>query len=272
MRRYPARCFAILGLMLAWDQVTPAAAHEFWIEPQDFSVAAGEEISADIRIGQDFKGDAFPYIPSRFAAFRRHDRDGETDVAGTTGDLPALKLLPRTEGLTIFTYVSVAERIRFQDWEKFAFYLDYEGLDAIPDLHAARGLARDDIRELYTRCAKALVTVGDAAEEQDRATGMRLELVAAENPATLSSGKEIGFTLLWEGAPLADTQVALFRRGTEGGAATRVVARTDETGLARFPLPAAGTYLASSVHMIEAPADRNADWESYWASLTFAVE
>tara|TARA_R110002020_G_scaffold47651_8_gene135595 strand:+ start:920 stop:1696 length:777 start_codon:yes stop_codon:yes gene_type:complete len=258
--------------MLGCAPATPVSAHEFWIEPQDFTVEAGEEISADIRIGQDFKGDAFPYIPSRFAAFRRHDRDGETDAEGTTGDLPALTLEPRTEGLTLFTYVSVAERIRFQDWEKFAFYLDYEGLDAIPDLHDARGLARDDIRELYTRCAKALVAVGDAADDQDRATGMRIELVAAENPATLEPGGEIGFTLLWEGAPLADTQVALFRRGADGGETTRVLARTDQAGAVRFPLPATGTYLASSVHMVEAPADRNADWESFWASLTFAVE
>lgn len=266
--------FALIGLAMA---ASPVSGHEFWIEPHDFTVAPDAEIRADIRIGQDFKGDAFPYIPSRFTAFKRHDREGESDVEGTTGDLPALTLEPRAEGLSIFTYVSVAERIRFQDWQKFADYLDYEGLDSIPARHDTRGLPRDDVRELYTRCAKTLVAVGDASggntsDDRDRATGMRFELVAGQNPQSLSAGDGISFTLLWQGKPLKDTQVALFQRGEDGGDATRVATRTDANGVARFTLPARGPYLASAVHMIEAPADRNADWESYWASLTFGVE
>jgi len=260
---------AIVGTMLA---ASPVCAHEFWIEPHEFRVTPEAEIAADLRVGQDFKGDAFPYIPSRFAAFRLHDRLGETDVDGIAGDLPALALTPRTQGLSIFTYVSGGERIRFSDWEKFASYLALEGLDAIPALHDARGLPRDDISEIYTRCAKTLVAVGGASKDEDRATGMRLELVAGQNPQTLSPGAEMSFTLMWEGEPLADTQVALFRKAQDGGAGTRTLTRTDENGRASFTLPAQGAYMAASVHMIEAPADRNADWQSYWASLTFGVE
>lgn len=252
--------------------VSPVSAHEFWIEPQDFSVAPGREIRAGLHVGQDFKGDAFPFIPARFTAFTHYDRQGETGVTGTTGDLPALTLTPRAEGLNIFTYVSVAERIRFQDWDKFSAYLDYEGLSTIAARHDARRLSRDDVRELYTRCAKTLVSVGEAAADQDRATGMRLELVAAQNPMTLEKGTQMSFTLLWEGQPLADTQVALFLKNGNGSETERTVTRTNASGLARFTIPAVGTYMAASVHMIEAPADRNADWQSFWASLTFGVE
>ena len=252
--------------------VSPASAHEFWIEPQDFSIDAKTNVEADLRVGQDFEGDAFPYIPARFSAFTRYDRLGESDVDGTTGDLPALQLAPRSEGLTIVTYVSAGERIRFRDWEKFADYLDLEGLTAIPARHDARGLPRDDIRELYTRCAKTLVSVGDDTSGQDRATGMRLELVAGENPMTIKPGTETSFTLLWEGKPLPETQVALFTKGENPDTGTRTLARTDENGQARFTIPASGPYMAASVHMIEAPEDRNADWQSNWASLTFGVE
>lgn len=260
---------AIIGAMLI---VSPASAHEFWIEPQDFSVPMETEIKADLRVGQDFKGDAFPYIPARFSAFTSYDKRGEADVGGTTGDLPALQLTPRSEGLKIVTYVSAGERIRFRGWDKFAEYLDLEGLTRIPALHDARGLPRNDIRELYTRCAKTLVSVGDDATDQDRATGMRLELVAGRNPLAVTPGTEMSFTLLWQGKPLADTQVALFRKSDNADTGTRTLARTDENGKASFTLPAQGTYMAASVHMIEAPADRNADWQSYWASLTFGVE
>ena len=261
--------WALVGTMLA---VSPVSAHEFWIEPHDFTITGEAQIQADLRIGQDFKGDAFPFIPSRFASFKLNDRLGETDVEGVTGDLPALDIAPRTEGLAVFTYVSSGDRIRFTEWEKFASYLDLEGLDSIPARHDARGLPRDDISELYTRCAKTLVSVGDAASDADRATGMRLELVAGENPLTLTPGAEMSFTLLWQGKPLADTQVALFRKGEDGDAGSRTLARTDDSGRASFTIPASGAYMAASVHMIEAPKDRNADWESYWASLTFGVE
>ncbi|MCY0154006.1 DUF4198 domain-containing protein [Hoeflea alexandrii] len=100
---YLGTASALIGAILA---ASPVSAHEFWIEPADFSIEAGATIEADLRVGQDFTGDAFPYIPSRFAAFERHDRLGAADVEGVTGDLPALSLLPRTEGLSIFTYVS----------------------------------------------------------------------------------------------------------------------------------------------------------------------
>lgn len=270
-RRRTARStiYALVGAMLA---ASPASGHEFWIEPHDFSISPETEIQADLRVGQDFKGDTFPFIPSRFAAFKSHDSLGEADVAGVTGDLPALAMPPRAEGLSIFTYVSSGERIRFRDWDKFADYLALEGLNGIPARHDARGLPRENIRELYTRCAKTLVSVGDASNDHDRATGMRLELVAGQSPMTLDPGTEMSFTLLWEGAPLANTQVALFEKAENGGDATRSITRSDENGTAHFTIPAHGTYMAAAVHMIEAPADRNADWESYWASLTFGVE
>lgn len=264
-----APLWAIIGAILA---VSPVSAHEFWIEPLDFSVDAETEIRADLRVGQDFKGDAFPFVASRFKAFKSYDGLGEKDVDGTTGDLPALSLTPREDGLTIVTYVSAGERIRFREWEKFAAYLDLEGLTAIPALHDARGLARDDIRELYTRCAKTLVSVGTGAEDRDRATGMPLELVAGENPLTLTPGAAMSFTLLWQGEPLPDTQVALFRKDGNTETGTKTLTRTGADGRASFTLPASGTYMAASVHMIEAAADSNADWQSYWASLTFAVE
>lgn len=272
----PARCHAALATVCAIIGMTlvasPACAHEFWIEPHEFRVVPEAEIRADLRVGQDFKGDAFPYIPSRFAAFRLHDRLGEADVDGIAGDLPALSLTPRAEGLSLFTYVSGGERIRFRDWDEFASYLALEGLDAIPALHDARGLPRDDISELYTRCAKTLVAVGDSGDDEDRATGMRLELVADQNPLTLTPATSMSFTLLWEGEPLPDTQVALFRKAQDGAASTRTLTRTDGNGQASFTIPAHGTYMAAAVHMIAAPQDRNADWQSFWATLTFDIK
>ena len=43
------------------------------------------------------------------------------------------------------------------------------------------------------------------------------------------------------------------------------------TGARAFTLPRAGAWLIKAVHMIRAPSDAGADWESFWASLTFAL-
>ena len=45
--------------------------------------------------------------------------------------------------------------------------------------------------------------------------------------------------------------------------------RTDAEGRARLVLPHADVWLLSVVHMIPAPAGAKADWESFWASLSF---
>ena len=46
-----------------------ASAHEFWIAPEAYTVAAGEPIVADLRVGQDFAGARQSYVPDNFARF-----------------------------------------------------------------------------------------------------------------------------------------------------------------------------------------------------------
>ncbi|WP_422370734.1 DUF4198 domain-containing protein [Hoeflea sp.] len=260
---------ALIGAVLGFS---PASAHEFWIEPENYAVDSGDQIRADIRIGQDFTGDAFPFIPARFRSFSQHDAQGVDPVAGNIGELPALTAMARADGLTLFTYVSSERRITFQAWEKFQEYLDYEGIKNIPERHQARGLPRDRIREVYFRCAKSLVNVGPEVSGEDRATGMPIELVAKGNPATLKPGEPIQFQLLWQGEPLADTQVALFHKPADGTEADRITTRTDGDGLVAFTLATPGAFMAAAVHMTEPEPEQDADWQSHWATLTFAVE
>jgi hypothetical protein len=39
----------------------------------------------------------------------------------------------------------------------------------------------------------------------------------------------------------------------------------------RFRLRPGGMWLVKAVHMVPAPAGANADWASFWASLTFEM-
>jgi len=48
-------------------------------------------------------------------------------------------------------------------------------------------------------------------------------------------------------------------------------ARSDQNGRATFAIDEAGPWLVKAVHMVPAAAGSNADWESFWASLTFEM-
>jgi uncharacterized GH25 family protein len=72
--------------------------------------------------------------------------------------------------------------------------------------------------------------------------------------------------LLFENKPIANRLVeAMNPKHPE----LTLAARTDEHGRVTFTLPEPGFWLIGAVHMVEAPAETGADWESIWASLTF---
>ena len=74
--------------------------------------------------------------------------------------------------------------------------------------------------------------------------------------------------LLYQGKPLAG---ALVMALDTTDAQTPQQVRSDAEGHASFTLPRAGAWLIKAVHMIPAPRDAGADWESFWASLTFSL-
>ena len=73
--------------------------------------------------------------------------------------------------------------------------------------------------------------------------------------------------LLFRGAPLAGAQVVAVPKQ---GAARQIARRTDSEGRVAFPLAASGPWLIKAVHMVRLESDSRAQWESVWASLTFA--
>ena len=154
---------------------------------------------------------------------------------------------------------------------KFEAYLREEGLDAVVAWRAAHGETAAPGREVYSRCAKALLVAGDAGTSRtgaDRVLGFALELVPLGDPTTLASGSPLRLRVLHEGAPLAGALVRATREGAPDG---RRGARANAEGRVGLDVDAAGTWLVTCVHMRRAPKDANADWESLWASLTFEV-
>ena len=141
------------------------------------------------------------------------------------------------------------------------------------EAHAARGLTEDDRRELYSRYAKSLVAVG-SGEGADFEAGLLTEIVALENPYTGEMSDGIDVRVLYEGAPRAETQIEVFEKATDESVEIFTV-KTDAAGEATVPVKPGYRYMLDAVVLREpAPevaAEKNVQWESLWANLTFEV-
>lgn len=258
----------ILALSFSLASPVVVRAHEFWVEPARYHVAVGEAILGHLKTGQHFKGVRNLYLPHQFTSFEITDAAGTRPVTGIVGDIPPLNLIADQPGLKVITYLSEPKSLDYTEWEKFEEFLTGMGMAAPLERHRARGLDPNAFTETYIRCAKSLVAVGDGAGA-DRALGMPLELVALTNPYSDSVTDGMRVQLLWQGAPLVDAQVKLFTG--QGDSLQTAFMRTDGDGIALMPNLGPGQYLLNAVQLIEAPEGVDAAWQSYWASLTYAI-
>ena len=258
---------ALVAAALALS-VTPIVAHDMWIDPMTFSPAAGEIVGVRLRVGEDFLGDPLRRDPSLINQFVVEDAEGRKPVVGRSGADPAGFVRAAVPGLLVIGYWSNPSPLQ-QTAEKFSQYLKEEGLEAVAALRASRGQT-GVAREIFSRSAKSLVLSGSADKTQgDRALGFTLELVAERNPYTMDAGQDLPVRLMYEDQPLAGALVVAINRANP---AQKLTARSGKDGRVRFRLPRGGVWLIKAVHMVEAPAGANAEWASYWASLTFAVK
>jgi len=241
-------------------------AHDLWIEPTTFSPETGQIVGVRLRVGQDLIGDPVPRDPVLVNQLIFEDARGRKPLVGRDGSDPAGLLRVGGPGLVVIGYASNPSAIEMAA-EKFNQYLKEEGLDAITAIRAGHKQSGAPARELFSRCAKSLVLSGSPnPTEGDRILGFTLELFAERNPYAVGAGEDIPVRLIYRKRPLAGALVVAVNKLNPGEKQT---ARTGPDGRVRFRLRTGGMWLVKAVHMVPAPAGANAEWASYWASLTF---
>ncbi|KMK68150.1 DUF4198 domain-containing protein [Puniceibacterium sp. IMCC21224] len=257
------------GILLA--QALPAAAHEFWISPQNYQVAEAAPLMADLRVGQSMQGSTYAYVPPNFRRFEVAFGDTVLPVEGRAGDKPALNMTVPGDGLAVVVHVTRDYSLTWTEWEKFQSFCEHKDIAWALARHKERGLSENNIGETYSRHAKSLIAVGDGAGA-DREMGLLTEIVANANPYTDDLSDGFPVQVLYEGKPRADTQIELFAKAPDGTVETAMY-RTDAQGRAVLTVLPGYEYLVDSVVMreIEPATQYDAVWESLWASLTFRV-
>ena len=259
----------LLRILLIGLVAAPAArAHDFWIEPSTYAPTPGQRVVVRLRVGDHFPGDPFARTPKRIERFALLGGAAEVEVPGAEGVDPAGFVVAGQPGIYQIVYDSNHASIELSG-EKFERHLAEQGLERISELRKKAGGSASAAKEIYSRSVKALIAVGESpGEGYDRPAGLPLELIPEKNPFQLAPGSELPLRLLYQGKPLAGVWVeARNSRRTE----ERVSGRTDRDGRVRLRLASGGPWLVKAVHMVAAPKESGADWESLWASLTFAV-
>ena len=253
--------------VLASLAVAAVSAHDFWIEPSAFRVENGAQVDVALRVGEGYRGDPVARNPEKIRRFVLVGPAGEQPLPGDAGQDPAAKAVIAGPGLFVIGYHSHPSSITLEA-PKFEAYLREEGLERVIALRAARGQSALPGREIYSRCAKALVASGPADKKlPDRTLGLPLELVPEANPYR-GGGGPTAVRLLFRDQPLEGALVVSLPKDAPE---KKLEARSDASGRVVLELGAGRTWLVKAVHMVEAPAGSGADWESLWASLTFEI-
>lgn len=262
-----------LAALLVFGLAPVTAAHEFWIEPENFMVKPGAPVTAYLRNGEEFKGISLAYFESRFTRFEIVQGDETRAVTGRLGNSPALRTTVSAEGLMIVLHETTPSVITYREWEKFMTFARHKDFPRAEADHAERGLPKDVFRESYTRHAKALVSVGHG-RGSDRAFGLETEFVAVTNPYDADFDGVMRVDLVYQGAPRPDAQVEVFSRGPDGSVSIALHS-TDARGQAAIPVEPGHDYLFDAVVLRPASdiEDTSSDpvWETLWAALTFSV-
>ena len=265
-RRAPVALFAALSL------AGPAAAHDFWIQPQQFWPATNTASPMTLQVGHGPYRQRSPIPVGRVTRFFAvGPRGAAVDLrSGLHPGGAAEDGVLRLPGAGVYVVVlqtddraqSHLPAIRFND------YLAAEGLT--PALEARRRDHRTDAdgSERYSRQAKALVRQGPGdASQVTRPVGLPLEIVPEANPYATPRAASLPVRVLYEGRPLAGALVKLTNLADD--ATPLETRRTDAAGRAVFTMPQAGAWLLNVIWTKPLPRTEETDFETVFSSLSF---
>lgn len=249
-----------------------ALAHEFWLSAQEYQLPKGGQIVAELRVGQNFKGSGYAYLPRNTAVFFLMMPTGKTAITPRLGDRPAVSLAAPEQGLAVIVHETTDRRVYYQKADKFLSFVKNKGLGSVLAREKALTMPDTTFSESYRRYAKSLIAIGPG-QGADQLTGLETEFVALGNPYTDDITDGLPLQLLYQGKPRSNVQIEVFEK-TPSDRVRVFNLQTDTLGQVQVPVRAGHRYLVNSVVLRptgETDPTAGPIWHSLWASLTFAV-
>lgn len=263
----------IIGISLCLGlSVSAVLAHGFWLQPSQFFATVGDKINIQILVGEHFAGERSEGRKNRIIQYRHHTVNGTQDLipsltGDTYGDVPVILKAPGTH---VFTFSNTPKflAMRADSFLLYLLYLQEDGLDNVILARQQQGDTNKPSRELYQRCVKTMVQVGSEADGTfAKKVGMPLVIIPVKNSYAQRPGQTAEFLILFQNKPLTGALVRYWNLGTSSGL-TEKQQRSNAQGRVKFPLKT-GQNMVSLVRMVPSDDRSQADWISYWGSLTF---
>jgi len=266
---------------------TPVRAHNSWLISSRYSSKEPKTVRLAFVTTEHFPTSEYKTSPHRVAEWvtwcgqkrreiRNYRLEGLELFAGVHLDQPGVHV------------VAVALHPRFVLFEG-AYFNQY-----LADEHAKAALAKrrktgdsdKPGRMYYTKLVKTFVEIGDhETADYKIPAGHTLEIVPLSNPCRWQVGDKVTVRVLFEGKPAANLRVSgghehmavhQHRKSESHDYVESVF--SDPAGEASLTLSHAGQWFFRT-HLIRPMKDMKkvnsdspqADWESYWASITFSV-
>jgi uncharacterized GH25 family protein len=258
---------AALVLLIALCFSRDGAAHAFWVQPGDFWLNPRGTLSLTLQVGDGLSRQLSPIPPDRIARFEAVGPSGDAqDLRGS-----AIRLAQ--PGAYVVVLETDNRAYSRQSAMRFNDYLEAEGLTPAIEHRTRTHRMHVDGFERYSRAAKSIVAVGprnrQASAQVLRSFGLRLEIVPVCNPYATPRGAQFPVRVLYDGQPLPAALVKLMNLDQDLTVADRQ--RTSATGIATFAMPPGGSWLMSVVWTRPLVDASDADYETTFSSLTFAV-
>ncbi len=252
-----------LAIALVLALAGSAAAHYTFIFPEQFRVAAGESLTIGFHAS-----DGFPEstkLPKRLESATLHTAKGSNPLPAfrEDGKRQIVTITPPA-GYSIVTAINPASTENMKATE-FADYLKEESLTHIIEERARLNETDKPGRERYSMYLKSIVLSGAADDGYKRVVGLPIEFVPEADPAQMKAGQTLAMRVLFKGKPAPELQVF----ATTTGKPTANIGKTDKNGRISIPV-SSGVWRLHTI-LMERVTLTDADWESFWATLTFEI-
>ncbi len=280
MIRPLAKCtVAVLTVLVACLALPPeSVAHDLWMVPKPWMVGPGQPSQLDLVSGMkfpapDLEEDAYTAEQVARAVIRgpngSHDLTKPHVAEGslryeTSLAAPGLYCSAAKTNPTFASYSA-------QEFEEYLEEVAFE--QATKDRHRLGETALEG-KEFYTQYAATIFRMGDAqksaASESPicRPEGHELAILLDSDPTLLAAGNSVSFQVVYAGQPAAGAVVRVMADGDEEA---RFTLKTDEKGRAQYTPESPGAWAIMTGWMQRRSDRAKADWDSHWASLTFAI-
>jgi uncharacterized GH25 family protein len=261
------KTISAFGILLC--MALAAVGHDMYIMPGDFRPTQGAKVTVGFHVGDSFPESEVSGRVDRLQNPRLLWQGGSAAISNlrTDGNRNVGDAVVGGSGELIAAVHTLPSLIELEP-AKFTDYLKEEGLSDVMAWRAQHGESGKPGKERYSKFSKSVLLAGSSNGFANHVVGYPIEIVPEADPYKVKAGGSLPIRVVFRGKPAAGLQIESAWAGA-GGTKTTVVGRTNGNGALTVPLPAAGKWRIHAIKMERCAEPAVADWESFWASLTF---